>query len=76
MLSMCLSHRGVSVGTKNFPDRPKLTRALEQNNVLLHSQVIWVSELHLRSGETALKKDLQEPLLPRLGKAVQRRESK
>ena len=31
MLSMCLSHRGVSVGTKNFPDRPKLTRALEQN---------------------------------------------
>ena len=31
---------------------------------------------HLSSGETAPEKDLQEPLLPRLGKAVHRREIK
>jgi hypothetical protein len=38
--------------------------------------VIWVSELHLSSGETDPEKDFQEPLLARLGKAVHRRKIK
>ena len=74
------THRGVSVGMKNFPDRVRFTRALLESKDL--SMLFCFSCAFGSSGSAPapwkqpLRKDLQERLFPQAGSGVRRKRNK